>query len=190
MVISLSRKHLNRSVELAQRAHVHRVCPTHTEAKLWEALRSQQLGVAFRRQVLIGDRFIADFVAPLGALGQHGSSAVIERFNRTLKDEFIQRIIVQLRLSDFNEELIRYVIWYNEHRPHQTLHGRTPNEVYESRFPAREGPRLEPRPKYPLKARDGNQPSTLVRRAANLQVVVTYLDDRRRLPIISLKQAA
>jgi very-short-patch-repair endonuclease len=64
MVNSLSRKHLNRSVELAQRAYVHRVCPTHTEAKLWEALRSQQLGVAFRRQVPIGDRYIADFVAP------------------------------------------------------------------------------------------------------------------------------
>jgi very-short-patch-repair endonuclease len=64
MVNSLSRKRLNRSVELAQRAHVHRVCPTHTEAKLWEALRGQQLGVTFRRQVPIGDRYIADFVAP------------------------------------------------------------------------------------------------------------------------------
>jgi very-short-patch-repair endonuclease len=64
MVNSLSRKRLNRFIELAQRAHVHRVCPTHTEAKLWEALRSQQLGVAFRRQVPIVDRYIADFVAP------------------------------------------------------------------------------------------------------------------------------
>jgi very-short-patch-repair endonuclease len=64
MVNSLSRKNLNRSVELAQRAHVYRVCPTYTEDKLWEALRSQRLGVAFRRQVPIGDRYIADFVAP------------------------------------------------------------------------------------------------------------------------------
>lgn len=125
-----------------------------------------------------------------GALGQHGSIAVIERFNRTLKGEFVRRILVPLRISDFNEELIRYVIWYNEHRPHQTLHGRTPNEVYESRFPARDRPRLEPRPKYPLTACDGNQTSTLVQRAANLQVVVTHLDDRRHLPIISIKQAA
>jgi transposase InsO family protein len=125
-----------------------------------------------------------------GALGQHGSIAVLERFNRTLKDELIRRILVPLRLSDFNDELIRYVVWYNEHRPHQWLHGRTPNEVYESRFPARDGPRIEPRPKYPSKARDGNQTSTLAQRATNLQVVVTYLDDRRHLPIISLKQAA
>ena len=125
-----------------------------------------------------------------GALGQHGSIAVLERFNRTLKDEFIRRILVPLRLSDFNEELIRYVIWYNEHRPHQYLHGRTPNEVYDSRFPARDGPRLEPRPKYPLKTRDGNQTSTLAQRAINLQIVVTHLDDRRHLPIVSIKQAA
>ena len=125
-----------------------------------------------------------------GALGQHGSIAVLERFNRTLKDELIRRILVPLRLSDFNEELIRYVIWYNEHRPHQYLHGRTPNEVYDSRFPARDGPRLEPRPKYPLKTRDGNQTSTLAQRAINLQIVVTHLDDRRHLPIVSIKQAA
>ena len=93
-----------------------------------------------------------------GALGQHGSIAVIERFNRTLKDELVREILVPLRLTDFNDELIRYVVWYNEHRPHQTLRGRTPNEVYESRLPARDGLRLEPRPKYPLNARVGTHP--------------------------------
>jgi hypothetical protein len=125
-----------------------------------------------------------------GAPGKHGSIAVLERFNRTLKDELIRRILVPLRLSDFNEELIRYVIWYNEHRPHQFLNGRTPNEVYESRFPARDSPRLEPRPKYPLNAYDGNNASTLAQRATELQVVVAHLDERRHLPIISIKQAA
>jgi hypothetical protein len=124
------------------------------------------------------------------ALGKHGSIAVLERFNRTLKDELIRRILVPLRLSDFNEELIRYVIWYNEHRPHQFQNGRTPNEVYESRFPARDSPRLEPRPKYPLNAYDGNNASTLAQRATELQVVVAHLDERRHLPIISIKQAA
>jgi hypothetical protein len=97
---------------------------------------------------------------------------------------------VPLRLSDFNEEFIRYVVWYNEHRPHQYLHGRTPNEVYDCRFPARDDPRLEPRTKYPLKARNGNHASTLVHRATNLQVVVTHLDNRRHLPLVSIKQAA
>ena len=125
-----------------------------------------------------------------GALGQHGSIAVLERFNRTLKDELIRRILVPLRLSDFNEELIRYVIWYNGHRPHQYLRGRTPNEVYDSRFAVCDGPRLEPRPNYPLNASNGKPASTLVKRATDLQVVVTHLDERRHLPIVSIKQAA
>lgn len=44
-------------------AHEMRLAPTDSEARLWGALRSSQLGVAFRRQVpLLG--FIADFYAP------------------------------------------------------------------------------------------------------------------------------
>jgi very-short-patch-repair endonuclease len=40
-----------------------RLTPTDSEARLWRALCSSQLGVAFRRQVpLLG--FIADFYAP------------------------------------------------------------------------------------------------------------------------------
>jgi len=40
-----------------------RLAPTDSEARLWRALRSSQLGVAFRRQVpLLG--VIADFYAP------------------------------------------------------------------------------------------------------------------------------
>jgi very-short-patch-repair endonuclease len=48
---------------LALHAHTMRQAPTESEARLWRALRSSQLGVAFRRQVpLLG--FIADFYAP------------------------------------------------------------------------------------------------------------------------------
>lgn len=48
---------------LALHAHTMRQAPTDSEAQLWRALRSSQLGVAFRRQVpLLG--FIADFYAP------------------------------------------------------------------------------------------------------------------------------
>lgn len=36
---------------------------TPSEARLWEALSRRQLGVQFRRQVVLGGRFIADFVA-------------------------------------------------------------------------------------------------------------------------------
>ena len=47
---------------LALHAHTMRQTPTESEARLWRALRSSQLGVAFRRQVpVLG--FIADFYA-------------------------------------------------------------------------------------------------------------------------------
>jgi hypothetical protein len=36
--------------------------------------------------------------------------------------------------------------WYNQHRPHSTLGGKTPDEVYFQRFPANRRPRIEPRP--------------------------------------------
>ena len=48
---------------LAPRARDMRVCPTPTEARLWQALRGGQLGVRFRRQVVL-HTFIVDFFAP------------------------------------------------------------------------------------------------------------------------------
>ena len=46
------------------RARGLRSSPTRSEAALFEELRSKKLGVAFRRQVPIGARYIADFLAP------------------------------------------------------------------------------------------------------------------------------
>jgi very-short-patch-repair endonuclease len=54
-----------RSRLLAERAHAMRQCPSDSEFRLWHfALNRHGLGVEFRRQVVIADRFIADFVAP------------------------------------------------------------------------------------------------------------------------------
>jgi very-short-patch-repair endonuclease len=41
--------------------------PTPSEALLWSRLRARQLGVAFRRQVIIGSH-IVDFCAPAASL--------------------------------------------------------------------------------------------------------------------------
>jgi very-short-patch-repair endonuclease len=41
-----------------------RFAPTSSEARLFEALRGGRLGVAFRRQVPLLGRFIADLLAP------------------------------------------------------------------------------------------------------------------------------
>jgi len=59
-----SRQELNRQILLTQRAHELRCELTPSEAALWNAISRNQLGVAFRRQVLIGNRYIADFLAP------------------------------------------------------------------------------------------------------------------------------
>ncbi len=61
-----------------------------------------------------------------GAVGKHASVAVIERFIRSMKAECARRILVPLRLDRMREELACYIIWYNEHRPHQALNGLTP----------------------------------------------------------------
>jgi very-short-patch-repair endonuclease len=48
---------------LASRAQFHRRSPSEPERRLWRELSGKKLGVAFRRQVVVGDA-IADFFAP------------------------------------------------------------------------------------------------------------------------------
>ena len=52
-----------RQALLAERAHGMRRAPTESEAALWRLLSGSKLGVSFRRQVPLGGRYIADFVA-------------------------------------------------------------------------------------------------------------------------------
>jgi transposase InsO family protein len=65
-----------------------------------------------------------------GKVGEHGFIAVIERFILSLKTELTRRILTPIRREPFRRELLQYRDWFNEHRPHTTLGGRTPNEVY------------------------------------------------------------
>ena len=58
----------SRHLVLAAHAHHHRSAPTPSEELLWRSLRSQQLGIAFRRQVPLLGRYIADFYAPAARL--------------------------------------------------------------------------------------------------------------------------
>ena len=55
----------------------------------------------------------------------------IERFWRTLEDEFIEGSVFD-NLEAFREELLCYLIYYNEHRPHQSLGGKTPQEFIQN----------------------------------------------------------
>ncbi len=126
-----------------------------------------------------------------GAVGKHGSIAVVERFIRTMKDEGICRILVPHRRERFRRELTCLVAWYNDRRPHMTLDGKTPNEVYFGLRPANRRPRIEPRKRWPRNAPCA-EPSTLVagQPGDRFTIEIDFHHGRRHLPIVSLKRAA
>jgi len=53
-----------------------------------------------------------------------------QRLFLTLKNECTRRRWVAVREGPFRQELAIYIAWFNEHRPHSALDGRTPDEVY------------------------------------------------------------
>jgi imidazole glycerol-phosphate synthase subunit HisF len=59
-----SRQQVTFQAVLTQRAQFLRHNLTENERILWQQLSGKQLGVAFKRQVPIGGKYIADFVAP------------------------------------------------------------------------------------------------------------------------------
>jgi very-short-patch-repair endonuclease len=61
---SYNQKRQARSNLLVSRARHMLHAPTASEEALWQVLRGGALGVAFKRQVPLGDRYIADFFAP------------------------------------------------------------------------------------------------------------------------------
>ncbi len=125
-----------------------------------------------------------------GKIGMHGSIAVIERFFHSLKDEWMRVIRMPCDLTEFREELALYVTWYNLYRPHTTLGGRTPVEVFEQQDPANEESRFEPRARYP-RGSPCAAPQTLIKGEPGTRPVleIGFLEGRKHLPIVSLKAA-
>ncbi len=54
----------------------------------------------------------------------------IERFWKSLKEDFTEDSLFN-DINDLKEELLGYVVYYNEHRTHSALNGMTPKEVAE-----------------------------------------------------------
>lgn len=88
--------------------------PTPSEEALWHALRGNALGVAFKRQVVLGGCYIVDFFAPSVGLvvevdgGVHRTSRAADR----RRDELLRRLghrVVHVRaelvLRDVNAAL-------------------------------------------------------------------------------------
>ncbi len=124
-----------------------------------------------------------------GAIGQHGSIAVIERFFLSLKNECTRRIVVPLRLDAFQAELSAYFNWYNEVRPHQSLRGWTPNEVYAD-LAVRDGPRFETRARLKMSSTNDSAIPLEPDRVTRLELEVTHFEGRSHLPIVAFKRAA
>ena len=60
-------RHSHNHAKASQLQHYavqNRVAATESEARLWSVPSAGKLGVQFRRQVVLGHRFIVDFVAP------------------------------------------------------------------------------------------------------------------------------
>jgi transposase InsO family protein len=86
-----------------------------------------------------GSEFSKYFTKQLLAQGlEHRHSRVrrptdnghLERFNRTIQEECLNRI--PRRLSLYKKEIPEYLKWYNEKRPHMALNMKSPAEVMRS----------------------------------------------------------
>ena len=65
--MSSSLNNLRKQQQLTAHAHRMRVTPSEPERRLWLALRASQVGVRFRRQVVL-QGYIVDFFAPAARL--------------------------------------------------------------------------------------------------------------------------
>jgi putative transposase len=126
-----------------------------------------------------------------GAVGQHGSIALIERFILTLKNEGMRIILVPLRTNAFHDELTCFTYWYNHSRPHSSLRGKTPHEIYHDLSPACEHPRYEPRARWPCSAPCASPHAPIAGHCgATIRLDVRYHQGRKHLPIVELRRAA
>jgi hypothetical protein len=92
---------------------------------------------------------------------------------------------------EFEREMGLVIEWYNEHRPHDTLGGETPNEVHFSRLPANEQPRIEPRRRWP-RGSPCAKPMVGIEGdpGAPIIVEINCHEGRRHLPIIGARRGA
>jgi putative transposase len=65
-----------------------------------------------------------------GRVHRHGSLALIERLWKSFHTEYAGRLALYRPLNSIERSLATYAIWFNEHRPHQGLAQRTPDEFH------------------------------------------------------------
>jgi putative transposase len=103
-----------------------------------------------------------------GAVARRGSRSLarIDRFWRSMKDEYARGLFLYRPLRSIERDLLRFVSWFNAERPHQALGHSTPEDVHAGR------PRRRPR------ALTGGV------------LAVRFLCGDQRLPVLRLRRAA
>jgi hypothetical protein len=116
---------------------------------------------------------------------------VIERLILTLKQSVAWLTLLPLRRQAFLRQLRYLAEWYNRHRPHMTLDGKTPDEVYRRLRPMNRQPRFEPRAPWP-RSSPCAKPVTLVKGKPGVRLAceIIFMGKRRLLPVVTLKRAA
>ena len=83
----------------------------------------------------------------LGAIGKHGSIAVTERVIKSLKYDWLKRAPLIKGFDHLSFLCSEFSIWYNEWRPHMTLDGARPDDVYNRnniQWPSRDAKNVPP----------------------------------------------
>jgi hypothetical protein len=114
---------------------------------------------------------------------------VTERVIKSIKYEYLNRIVVPLSQGNMENEVLAYVSWYNENRPHTRHFGRTPNEVYFNRRAANTLSRIEPR-KYAKHSTPCAAPRMMIRGKAgvNVKLALDFVNGNRLLPIVKIER--
>jgi hypothetical protein len=100
-------------------------------------------------------------------------------------------ILVPLRTAAFHRELTCFTCCYDHSRPHSSLRGKTPHEVYHDLLPACACPRYEPRARWPRSAPCASPSAPIAgHRGAPIRLDVRYHQGRKHLPIVELRRAA
>lgn len=95
-----------------------------------------------------GSEFALHFNAAVEEMGLHFNThprtpkenAHVERFNRTLEEEFLcyHRSLLRDDVSTFNNKLVDWLLWYNGERPHHALGLKSPFRAMMATLPAEE----------------------------------------------------
>ncbi|MCL2118089.1 MAG: integrase core domain-containing protein [Planctomycetaceae bacterium] len=130
-----------------------------------------------------------DIKQRFGAIGKHGSIAVTERAILTYKDGCTRRILVPISRNEMFRETQLFFDWYNDHRPHMSFNGKTPNEVYFHRHAANAKPRIETRPRAKHSTPCARPRMCIAGRSgAKVKMKLEFLEGRQYLPIIKVER--